>query len=122
MELDKNPENEEIYKIMGWVVNAKPQVDAYTAYQNGDHKFFAIQRHHRISIPSYELMCAEWSNDITERERTLTSRVKYIKGAGYGAKSYEHKKLNAIAELYIDSYNSTLWFHLQDSNEFKCSS
>jgi len=122
-EYDSKASDEDIRNVMEWILKADPKADAYSAYNKGDRKFIAYKLHHRHSIPIFERECNDWSNN-NSRDKVLNSRVKYIKGTGYknSEYSYEHQKLNAIAELYIESYNFTLWIHLQENNEFKCTS
>ncbi len=114
-------ENKKIYEIMGWVLTANPQADAYDAFNRKDYRFYAIKLHHRYSIPVYERDCPHWRAG-GSRDKVISTRVKYVEGAGYGAETYEHRKLDSIARLYIKDFNRTLHFYLLENSKFECTS
>jgi len=119
MEKEEAATNAKVYAIMGWVLTANPKADAFNAFSGKDYKFYALHLHHRTSIPVYEDFCPGWRMS-DSKDKIISTAIKYLDGSGYGAESYEHRKLDAIARLYIEDYNWTLWFHLTENNYFKC--
>lgn len=114
----------EANELLGWLIEANPNLDAFEAISDGDERFYALKLHHRFSIPVYEDICTDWSEEKDNRNGVL-SNAKFIEGAGYSENlmvSYEYRKFYTLAELYIREYNSQVLFHLEEKGSFDCGS
>ena len=108
--------------LLGWLNDANPNEDAMAAIENGDTRFYSFKLHHRYSVPHYENYCPDWNDLSANREKVLLN-TKRIEGAGYSndfSTSYEYRKFSTIAHLYIQEYNSRIYFELEKQGSFKC--
>jgi hypothetical protein len=101
---------EKVHEVMGWLYDANPHQDVQVAIENGDFRFMGVYGY-SIVVPRIDIKCLDYEKDINP-----------IKGTSDAIESYEHAKLNAIAQVYAEAYNRRMWIYKKDNTEFKCGS
>ena len=95
-------------KELQWILTASPKKDFLKAINKEDYRFLGVYGINN-PVPSISKKCINIETD-----------VKYIIGTSEVLLGYEHNKLNSIAFLYTEHYNSLMLYHLKTNKGFKC--
>ena len=99
----------QVVNKMSWLLDAHPYYDYLSAIEAEDFRFKGVYGY-SLRIPQVHRWCI---NDI-EKE------VNPIEGTSDAVESYEHARMQAIAQVYASWFNTYMRAYLEDIGEFTC--
>ena len=104
---DFEVEAEKHIDALEWIVDADPEADFEEAIDKKDYRFKGVYGNKNL-VPGVSMECLNVEKD-----------VDYIKGTSEILWGYEHTKLNAIAYVYAQHYNSKMAIYLLENEKYK---
>lgn len=94
---------------LNYLYYANPVDDVKEAISKKDYRFYGISGM-SLRVPHIPRECINIDTD-----------VKIMPGNAEVTLSYEEKKFNALAQVYVDNYNFYMMLYLKDKGLYKCS-